>query len=103
MSVMYIPLVFSIIFSIVALMGSYILHKKSKQVSTLLILSGNIFFVISSVLIITGLGFGNTVSSGTWQNITHGASLISGFLAPPLSAIGLLLYAIKLLPLKQST
>ena len=81
--------VFSFLFGIIALVGSFILFKKTKLLSTLFIFIS--FFIGTIVLALGAVAQASSIIRHYFEYI----NLVS-YLASPMMAIGLLIYAIKL-------
>ena len=79
----------SALFAIISAIAGYILHKKTKTLSTLIIFIGFLLGLASSIVFVASLGFGGL------QKYVSIITMIS-FMAGPLTSIGLLMYAVKL-------
>ena len=97
MAIMFIPIAFSFIFGIIGIIASYILHKKTKKKSTLLILIASIMTLISTFFSVIGYSLGTLGTYNQyWQHIPFWVMLALSYLPPAFSAVGLWLYAVKL-------
>lgn len=80
---------FSIIFGIIAIIASYILHKKTKALSTLVILIGYLLGVVPGFIWLALFVFNG-------PKIYMEIATIIAYISSPLITIGLLIYAVKL-------
>lgn len=80
---------FSSLFAIVSTIAAYILHKKTRALSTLIIFIGFLLGLISSIVFVVSLGFGDI------KKYTEILTMVS-YMAGPLTSIGFFIYAVKL-------
>ena len=81
--------VISILFGIIAIIASYILHKKTKAISTLIILIGYVLAVVPLI------GWLALYAFDSPKMLMEILTLIAS-IASPLTIIGLLFYAINI-------
>ena len=81
--------VFSIIFGIIAIIASYILHKKTRALSTLAILVGYLLGVVPGIIWVALFAFDAP------KKLLEIVTLIP-YISSPLITMGLLIYAVKL-------